>query len=65
MGETLREKCPYSELFCYAFCRIRTRITPITDILYAVRTFDEDLSQLNWNLRLFKKNVITNIFFWL
>ena len=33
---SLREKCPYSELFWSAFYRIRTRITPNTDTFYAV-----------------------------
>ena len=40
---TLREKCPYSELFWSAFSRIRTefgkirtRITPNTDTFYSV-----------------------------
>ena len=36
---SLREKCPYSELFWSVFSRIpkmRTRITPNTDTFYAV-----------------------------
>ena len=33
---TLREKCPYSELFWSAFSRIRTRTTSNTDTFYAV-----------------------------
>ena len=32
----LREKCPYFESFCFVFSRIQTRITPNTDIFYAV-----------------------------
>ena len=35
--ETLREKCPYSELF-WSKCRgMRTRITPNTNTFYAVK----------------------------
>ena len=43
-NETLREKCPYSELFWSVFSRIRTeyekirtRIAPNTDTFHAVR----------------------------
>ena len=35
----LREKCPYSELFCSVFSRILTRTTPNTDSFHAVMSF--------------------------
>ena len=35
---TLREKCPYSELFCFVFSRIRTEYGEMRSIsLYSVR----------------------------
>ena len=33
---SMRKKCPYSELLWSAFARIRTRITPNTDIFHVV-----------------------------
>ena len=43
-NKDLREKCPYSELFWSVFSRIipgkiLTRITPYTDIFYAVKGY--------------------------
>ena len=35
-GLSLREKCPYSELFWSELSRIRTRITPYLDTFYVV-----------------------------
>ena len=37
---SLREKCPYWELFWSIFSRIRTRITRNTDTFYAVSSFE-------------------------
>ena len=43
----MREKCPYLELFKSVFCRIRTRITPNTDIFYAVDAYKLKIAQSN------------------
>ena len=48
---TLREKCPYSELFWSAFSRIRTRITPNTDNFLR-------------SVNVVRKNKVVALYFW-
>ena len=40
LTQSLRKKCPYSELFWSVFSRIRTRITPNTDTFHAANVTD-------------------------
>ena len=55
IGISLREKCPYSELFWSAFSRMTT-ITPNTDTLYAAffKDFDHTISLIHCRTALFK-----------
>ena len=58
---TLREKCPYLELFCFVFTRIRTEYGQIQSIsLYSVR-MRENVDQTNSEYGHFSRSVIITI----